>query len=129
RADAQVAVADVTFGEQLRDDELGGVNGDGEADPDAAAALAFDGRIDPDDFPVDIAERSAGIARIDGRVRLDHIGVEAPAAGRAEIENLLASVQAADDPDRERAFVAVGAADSDGPMADLDSIGVAQARG
>ena len=65
------------------DDALDHVDGNGEADPHAAAGTRIDRRIDADQLAVEIDQRAAGIAGIDGGVGLDEEAVVADSDLRA----------------------------------------------
>ena len=54
----------------LLHDGLGDVDGDGEAD---ALTTLGDRRVDADDIARGVDQRAAGVARVDGRVRLDEV--------------------------------------------------------
>ena len=62
---------------QLREQLLGEVDRDGEADADVAAAAAEDRGIDADHLAAEVEQRTAGVARIDGGVGLDEVVVGA----------------------------------------------------
>ena len=61
------------------------VGGRREAEAFVATRLREDQRVDPDHFPVHVHERTAAVARVDGRVRLqvDHrvVRLELPRDG------------------------------------------------
>ena len=67
---AEVAAFDGAGGAQGGDDIFREVAGDREADALEAAALGFDRGADADDFAVQIHERAAAVAGIDGGVGL-----------------------------------------------------------
>ena len=72
--DAQVAACHFAVGLQLLSfDGARHIDGDGKADTHVTAALAENGRVDPDDVAVKIDQRAAGVTRIDGRVGLDKV--------------------------------------------------------
>ena len=67
-------MVDFAVGDELIGNGFRRIDGDGEADVlggDAGLGLGGDERIDADDVAVDIAERAAGVAGVDGRVGLD----------------------------------------------------------
>src|SRR3989339_948091 len=92
----------------LVDDIIGNLGGNGEADADVAAGAAVDGGIDPDHLTLEIEERAAGIAGIDGCVGLDEAVIGAVAQG---------STLAADNPGGNGLFEAEGVADGHDPVA------------
>ena len=59
------------------------VDGDGEADALVAAGVAGDGRVDADDLAVEVDQRAAAVAGVDGGVGLQEV-LEAD-AGVAQI--------------------------------------------
>ena len=72
----------VPVGLELPVHELRDVAGDGEPKTLAPAALTQDERVDPDELPLGIHQRTTGVSRVDGRVRLDVddwvIGIDLP---------------------------------------------------
>lgn len=67
----------------FRQDRLHRIDGDSKADAGIAATFAEDKGVDADHFAVDIGEWAAAIAGVDGRIRLDHIAIDASVlAGR-----------------------------------------------
>ena len=110
--DAQPAALHALAGLQLFDDLLGHGGGDGEAEP---LARGDDGRVDAHHLAVQVDQRSAGVARVDGRVGLDEVvvgtGPEHPALGR-------------DDACGDRVAQAEGVADGQDPGPDLELVGV-----
>ena len=68
--DADPGAGDVLAGEDLGDDGLGEVDGDGEADALCGAGL---GGVDADDLAVAVEQRAAGVAGVDGGVGLDEV--------------------------------------------------------
>ena len=75
---AEVAAGDLALLE-LRQEALGGVDRRGEAD--ALRAAAADGGVDADDLAVDVEQRAAGVAEVDGGVGLDEVLERAGLAG------------------------------------------------
>ena len=102
---------------QLIDDRNGAVRRDRKADADRAAGRRDDRRIDADDFAVEIEQRAAGIAAIDGGVGLDVIVV------RPRID---VAVARRDDAGGHRAAQAERIADGDHPFAEPQLVGIAE---
>ena len=118
--DAQVGAVHLAVLLQLSADPLGQVDGDGEADALVAAGVGRNGRVDADDLAVEIHQRAAAVAGIDGRVGLDEI----LAVGDADAASL-----GADDAGRDGAFQSEGLAEGQHPIADFDLVAVAQPGG
>src|SRR5207248_10256889 len=95
-----------------RHDAADVVDGDGEADAGRRARGADDGRVDADEPAAAIQERSARVARIDGRVGLDH------AFQLAAVVAFDLPAQGADDAARERVIQAERIADGEDLLAD-----------
>src|SRR5262249_41171138 len=74
-ADTHVAAGDFAVLDQRMHDVLGVVGGNGESDPVVAAGARCDGRVDADDFALEIDQRSAGVAGIDGGIGLQKVFV------------------------------------------------------
>ena len=79
------------------------IGGEGEADALIAAGLGGNGGVDADDFAVNVDEGAAGVAGVDGGVRLDE-ALELLGAGEVT-------------------------AGGDGPIADMDGVGGADFQG
>ena len=86
------------------------LRGDGEAE---ALGREDDGGVDADDFAAGVDERAAGVAGVEGGVGLDDV-VDEPAGGAAE-----GSAHGADDAGGDGGLEAVGIADGDHELADL----------
>jgi len=73
--DPQVWAGEVTVGDELFCDDPGGVAWDSKpqslSHSAALAAAAHDERIDSNDLAGEVDERAAGVALVDGRIRLD----------------------------------------------------------
>src|ERR1700690_37102 len=108
--------------DQLRRDALDGVDRDGEADADVAVAAArgLDLRVDADHLAAAVEERAAGVAVVEGGVRLDDV-VDRRAVRRHDLP-----LERADDARRDRPVLAERVADRHDRIADLDEIGVAE---
>src|SRR5690349_6154382 len=82
---AEIATMHRAVLEQLRGNIAGHVRSDGQTDALPAAGAALDRRIDADHFAAEIDQRTAAVAGIDGRVRLQkvfiHIQVQIAALG------------------------------------------------
>ncbi len=116
-ADAQPTAGHPSGGEELGHDATRHVGRDGEAD---ALPDGHDGGVDADHPPVQVEERTARVAGIDGGVGLDealvgrHAQVLAPRRG--------------DDADGDRAIQPERVADRDRPLADAQLVRIAQLR-
>ena len=62
---------------------LGVVNRNGKAHARAGARIALDKRVDTHQLTVVVDERAAGVARVDGGIGLNHVGIDGIAAGGA----------------------------------------------
>ena len=71
--DAEVAAGDMAVLDEAVHDVAGEVGRDGEADALVAAGAAEDGGVDADEPALDIHQRAAGVAGVDGRVGLDEV--------------------------------------------------------
>ena len=78
--DADPGAGDVLAREDLGDDGLGEIDGDGEADALRGAGL---GRVDADDLAVAIEQRTTGVAGVDGSVGLDEVDQAVRRSGRS----------------------------------------------
>jgi hypothetical protein len=119
RGDPEVGALDRAVLLERREDLLGGVDRDREADADVAAApvAGLDLRVDPDDPPRRIDERAARVARVDGRVGLDHVG-DREVVRRGDL-----ALQRRDHTGGQRAVQAERVADRDHRVADLHVLG------
>ena len=95
------------------------IDRDREAHTGARAAGGHDKRVDADELAFSIHERAAGIARIDSRIGLDHVGVD-----RARLRIGIGAVHRRDDAGRNGLFHAEGATSSHDPLAHLELGGV-----
>src|SRR4029079_8754738 len=111
-ADAEVRAGQGLSGARLREERLGDVDGDGEAD---VLRLAGRGRVDADDLAGRVEQRTAAVARVDRGIGLDQVR-----QGRAVLDRD-ASAKGRDDAARDRVGeCAERAPDRDGLLADLD---------
>jgi len=62
---------------------LGVVNRNGKAHARAGARVALDKRVDTHKLAIVVNERAAGVARVDGGIGLDHVGIDGVTVGRA----------------------------------------------
>src|SRR5438132_13187962 len=69
-SDPDVAASHPAIANEPCGDQLGGI--DGDRDTDGLGCLD-DSRVDADDLAARVDERSAGVARIEGGVRLNHV--------------------------------------------------------
>ena len=117
--DAHAEPAAAQFAElaELIDDADDRLRGHREADADRAAGRRDDRGVDADHFAVDVEQRTAGIAAVDGGVGLDVVvigaGVDVAVARR-------------DDAGRHRAAEAERIADRHHPVADAHLVGIAE---
>src|SRR5690606_1116658 len=105
--------------DDVEGDALGEVGGDGESDPDVAGlpgavrAGAGDRHVDADDLGVLVEEGAAGVAGVDGGIRLDDREVDVrllQGGGELLLGALVAlavATLAGELPEVERAFAAV----------------------
>jgi hypothetical protein len=99
--------------EQLGDDAVDGVDGDGEADAGADAAGGIDRGVDADESSRAVEQRAAGVAGIDRGVGLDDV------FDRASGDGLDRSPSAAEHAGGERLIEAERVADREGFLTDL----------
>ena len=104
---------------QLLDDRHGDLGGHRKADADRAAGRRHDRGVDADHLAVDVEERAAGIAAVDGGVGLDVVVVGA---------GIDVAVERRDDAGRHRAAEAERVADREHPVADAQLLGAAELR-
>ena len=80
----------------------------------------------PDDAPAAVGERAAGVAGVEGGVRLDDVVDDAAGAPRAGRER---AAERGDDAGRDGAAEPVRVADRDHELAHAQLLGVAELRG
>ena len=103
---------------QLGLDVLDHIHGDGETDPHGATAAAEDGRVHSDHLPIKIDKWPAGVARVNGGVGLNEIGV---------IDNTdIAAAAGAYNACRDGVRQAEGVANGQYPFAHLDDVGISK---
>ena len=107
-------------GDKVVGDIFCGVDGNGEADASRGAARRVNRGVDADDFAVRVDERAAGIAAVDGGVRLNGLVNESGLAG------LHSAAERADHAGGECGLKAEGIADGENFLADLKQTGIAQ---
>ena len=113
RTDAEVRSQHAALRDELRDDAVDGVDGDGEPDARGDTAGADDRGVDADESPGTVEEWAAGVSGIDGGVGLDEVfDVSAIGGGKR-------STQRRDDADGERLVEAERIADGENLLADL----------
>ena len=100
---------------------LGVVNGNSKAHARAGARVALDERVDAHELAVVIDERAAGVARVDGGIGLDHVGVDSVAAGRAHGRG---AIQRRHNARGDRLLVAERRADRHNPLAHVELGGI-----
>ena len=101
---------------------LGIVNRNSKAHARAGARVALDERVDTHQLTIVVDERAAGVARVDGGIGLDHVGIDGVTAGRAHGRG---AVERRDDTGGDRLFVAERRADRHNPLAHVELGGVA----
>ena len=87
------------------------VRGDGETQPDVAAGRRQDEVVYPDHLPLNVQERTAGVARVDRSVRLD--------IALVEVHSDATALLVRNNPDGDGPAEAEGSADGDRPVTDL----------
>ena len=117
--DPDVAAAHAAIADQPRRDELGGVDGDREAD---ALGGLDDGGVDADHLAARVDQRATGVARVERGVGLNHVFDQPTRAG------LQRAAKGADDAGGDGRLEAVRVADGDGDLAGPDGLRVAQTR-
>src|SRR5690606_29506295 len=100
---------------QLLDDVDREIRRYGEADADRTARWRDDGRVDADHIAMQVEERPAGIAAIDGSVGLDEIVIG---------PRLNVAIARRHDADRHAAAESERVADRHDPVADADAVGI-----
>src|SRR5580658_5243902 len=119
--DADGAACDLVAGaDEIVVDVNDGVRRHGETDALVAGRLRVDGRVHADHFAVHVQQRAAGVAGIDGSIRLDKV-LELP--GRTLVDG---AVLGRDDAGRNRLRKGEGAADGFHPVAHLRHVRVAE---
>ena len=107
--------------DNLVGDVLGVVDGNGKAYARAGARVALDERVDTHELAVVVDKRAAGVARVDGGIGLDHVGVDGVAAGRAHGRG---AIERRDDTRGDRLLVAERRTDRHDPLAHVELGGV-----
>ena len=100
---------------------LGIVNRNGKAHARAGARVALDKRINAHQLTIVVNERATGVARVDGGIGLDHVGIDGIAAGRAHGRG---AIERRHDTRGDRLFVAEWRADRHDPLAHVELGGV-----
>ena len=117
---AQIGPVDLAVLNQFSADPFGEIDGNGEADALIAAGTAGNRRVDADDLAVEVHQRAAAVAGIDGGVGLNEVFT----IGDAEAASL-----GADDAGRDRAFQSEGLAEGQDPIADFHLAAIAEPGG
>ena len=107
--------------DNLVGDVLGVVDRNGKAYARAGARVALDERVDTHELAVVVDKRAAGVARVDGGIGLDHVGVDGVAAGRAHGRG---AIERRDDTRGDRLLVAERRTDRHDPLAHVELGGV-----
>ena len=100
---------------------LGVVNGNSKANARAGARVALDERVDAHELAVIVDERAAGVARIDGGIGLDHVGIDGVTAGGAHGRG---AIQRRNDTRGDGLLVAERRADRHNPLTHVELGGV-----
>lgn len=116
---ADVASRDPAVADETRGDEFCHVDGDGEAD---ALCRQNDRGIHADYFATGVDERSAGVARVERGVRLDH-AIDQSSASRPH-----GASERTDDAGRHRGLETERAANRNRQLTGTDQVGVAKPR-
>ena len=119
---AQVRVHRRLAADNLVSDVLGIVDRNGKAHARTGARVALDERVDTHELAVVVNERTAGVARVDGGIGLDHVGIDGVTAGRAHGRG---AIQRRHDTRGDRLLVAERRADCHDPLAHVELGGVA----
>ena len=126
RVDARKRSAHVRMHRRLAADDLVGnvlgvVNGNSKAHARAGARVALDERVDAHQLTVVVDERAAGVARVDGGIGLNHVGIDGVTAGRAHGRG---AVERRDDTGGDRLLVAERRPDRHDPLAHVELGGI-----
>ena len=126
RIDARKRSAHVRMHRRLAVDDLVGnvlgvVNRNGKAHARAGARVALDERVDTHKLAIVVDERAAGVARVDGGIGLDHVGIDGVTAGRAHGRG---AIQRRHNARGDRLLVAERRADRHDPLAHVELGGV-----
>ena len=126
RIDARKRGAQVRMNRRLAVDNLVGdilgvVDRNGKAHARAGARVALDERVDAHELTVVVDERAAGVARVDGGIGLNHVGIDGVAAGRTHGRG---AIQRRHDTGGDRLLVAERRADRHDPLAHVKLGGV-----
>ena len=100
---------------------LGVVNRNGKAHARAGARIALDKRVNTHELAVVVDECATGVARVDGGIGLDHVGVDGVAAGRAHGRG---AIQRRHNARGDRLLVAERRADRHDPLAHVELGGI-----
>src|ERR1035438_2020668 len=111
----------LTAGLVFLEHRLGARDGHGETDPDTALR-PVNRRVDADHAAVRIGQRTAAIARIDGRISLDH-------AVEFALFGLNGAVERTDDPGGQRPFKLERVADGEHLLPHDKTVAIAESQG
>ena len=100
---------------------LGIVDRNGKAHARAGARVALDERVDTHKLAVIVNERAAGVARVDGGIGLDHVGIDGVTVGRAHGRG---AIERRDDTRGDRLLVAKRRTDGHDPLAHVELGGI-----
>ena len=104
---------------------LGGALRDGKTQARRGLARGRDVGVDADELALVVEQAAARVARVDGRVSLNHVGVDRRAAQAAAAGEHVRAVERRDDTGGEGLLVAVGTADGRDPLPDRQIRGIA----
>jgi len=115
-ADADATADVMSVGDDVGNNAVGGVDGDGETDAGPGAGGGVDGGVDADESSGGIEERAAGVAGVNGGIDLDDVFDEASGfAGDGAVER-------GDDAGGESFVEAEGVADGEDGLSDLEVV-------
>ena len=100
---------------------LGVVDRNGKTHARAGARVALDERVDTHELAVVVDKRAAGVARVDGGIGLDHVGVDGVTTGGAHGRG---AIQRRHDTRGDRLLVAERRTDRHDPLAHVELGGV-----
>ena len=100
---------------------LGVVNRNGKAHARAGARIALDKRINAHQLTIVVNERATRVARVDGGIGLDHVGIDGVTVGRAHGRG---AIQRRHNTRRDRLFVTERRTDCHDPLAHVELGGI-----
>ena len=126
RIDARKCGAQIRMNRRLAADDLVGnvlgvVNGNSKAHARAGARIALDERVDAHQLTIVVNERATRVARVDGGIGLDHVGIDSVTVGRAHGRG---AIQCRHNARGDRLLVAERRADGHDPLAHVELGGI-----